>query len=191
MRNRTNRLNRRVLGFVGLVLLVLGAGGILLGTGVLGTERKNRSIVYPHLARILHREQHWVWWVIGAVALLLAIAALYWLVVQMRVERLGAVELDSDRLGDSLLAASALTDAVRDEAESLPEVERARARLVHTAAEPELILSVWLRDGVDLAALRTVLDQEVLVHARQALGRERLPTWLRVEVDAARRDRVL
>lgn len=190
MRNRTNRLNRLMLGVVGVILVLAGAGGVLLSTGIFGAPRRHRSIMDPHVLAVLDRDQRWIWWVIGAVALVLAIAALYWLVVQLRVERIGAVELDSDRLGDSMIAASALTDAVRAEVETLPEVERARARLMRGRDDPELILSVWLREGVDLAALRSVLEAQVLAHARQALGRDRLRTWLRVEVDAARRERV-
>jgi hypothetical protein len=79
---------------------------------------------------------------------------------------------------------------VAADAEALPEVEHARARLMNDTDSPELVLSVWLQDGADLGAVRTALDTTVLRHARESLGLEHLHTWLRIEVDAGARERV-
>ncbi len=189
MKNRTDRLNRAVLVLVGTLLVLLGTGGVLIGAGVFGDKRANSSLVYPRAAQLLHREQSWLWWVLGAASLMIALIALYSIAVQLRLERLGSVPLQRSNDGDSVLAASALCDAVRTEAEAMPEIDRARARLTGDEHDPELVLSVWLCDGVDLEAARESLDDTVLRHARESLGRHSLRARLRIEVDAVAGDR--
>lgn len=189
MKNRTDRLNRAVLVLVGTLLVLLGTGGVLIGAGVFGDKRANSSLVYPRAAQLLHREQSWLWWVLGAASLMIALIALYSIAVQLRLERLGSVPLQRSNDGDSVLAASALCDAVRTEAEAMPEIDRARARLTGDEHDPELVLSVWLCDGVDLEAARESLDDTVLRHARESLGRDSLRARLRIEVDAVAGDR--
>ncbi|HVX42859.1 MAG TPA: hypothetical protein VHC49_03190 [Mycobacteriales bacterium] len=190
MRNRTNRLNRILLAVVGLIVLLAGTGGLLLGLGVFGEKRSQQSVVYPRAEKLLIDDQHWVWWVIGGVALLLALLALYWLIVQLRIERTGSVPVGRTRVGDSILPSSVLTAAIAEEAEGVPGVRRARARVVGAGGEPELALTVWLREGADVAEVRQAMDTDVVPHARQALGHERVQTWLRLEVDAGKRERV-
>lgn len=190
MKNRTDRLNRAVLVLLGTLLVLLGTGGVLIGANVFGTKRAESSLVYPRAAWLLHREQSWLWWVLGAAALVIALIALYSVAVQLRIERIGTVSLQRSNDGDSVLVAGALCDAVRTEAEAMPEIDRARARLTGDAHDPELVLSVWLCDGVDLESVRESLDETVLRHARESLGREGLRAWLRIEVDAVAGDRV-
>jgi hypothetical protein len=190
MRNRTDRLNRGMLGFIGTLVLLLGIGGVLIGAGVFGDKRANSSLVYPRAAWLLHREQSWLWWVLGAAALVIALIALYCLAVQLRIERIGVVALQRSSDGDSTLAAGALCDAIRTEAEAMPEIDRARARLTGDEHDPQLVLSVWLCDGVDLESVRESLDDTVLRHARESLGRDSLRAWLRIEVDAGAGERV-
>lgn len=190
MKNRTNRLNRILLGVVGLIVLLLGVGGLLLGLGVFGSDRSKRSVIYPRAEKALTDNQDWVWWVIGGVALVLALLAIYWLIVQLRIERLGSVPVQQTGQGDSILPASVLTDAISDEAESVPGVRRARVHLAGDDLEPELAITVWLREGADVASVRHALEADVMAHARQALGHERVQTWLRLEVDAGKRERV-
>jgi hypothetical protein len=190
VKNRTNRLNRWLLSILGTLLLVLGVGGVLMGTHTFGDNRANSSIVYPRAAQLLHREQDWLWWVLGTAALLIALAALYWAVVQFRTERITSVLVQQSINGDSIVQADALCDAVHAEAETLPGVARARARLTNDRNQPELVLSVWLAEEADLAAVRHTLETRVLPHAQESLDIGRLHTWLRIEVDASTRERV-
>lgn len=190
MRNRTNRLNRSLLTLTGLLLLLAGVGGVLLYTGAFGDDQKHRPVVNDTVRELFDRHESWLWWAIGGAALLIALLALYWLVVQLRTERIGNVDLAPAPDGENVLASGAITDAVRHEAETVPGVTRARVRLVHESDDPQLMLAVALRNDADLAAVQTILDNEVLAHARQAIGRDRMRTWLRVEVDAADAPRV-
>lgn len=190
MRNRTNRLNRILLTVVGTIVLLLGVGGLLLGFDVFGQQRSEQSVVYPRAEKALTDNQGWVWWVIGGVALVLALLALYWLIVQLRIERVGSVPVGQTRLGDSVLTSSVLTAAITEEAEAVPGVRRARTRLVGDEIQPELAVTVWLREGADVTVVRQAMDTAVVPHARQALGHDRMQTWLRLEVDAGKRERV-
>ena len=191
MKNRTNRLNRWLLSTLGTLLVLLGVGGVLMGTRTVGDKRAESSIVYPRAAQLLHREQEWLWWVLGAAALLIALAALYWAVVQLRIERITNVLVQRTVDGDSVVSAGALAAVVSAEAEAVPEVERARARLINHPEEPELVLSVWLLEGADLGTVRQTLEAGVLRNARESLGLGRLRAWLRIEVDAGTRERVV
>jgi hypothetical protein len=56
--------------------------------------------------------------------------------------------------------------------------------------DPELVLTVWLRQAADLGEVSRQLDDDVIAHARRALARDQLTTWLRIEVDADDRQRV-
>lgn len=187
---RTDRVNRVLLGIVGVLLTLAATGGLLVGLSVFGGHRAKRSVIYPPAARLIDREQGWLWWVIGAVALVVAVAALYWLILQPRVERLAAVPLESSLQGDSAILGPAVAAAVRTEAAALSGVERARARLVGNADDPQLLLAVWMQEGADLRAVRRQLDERVLGHARDTLGRASLRTRLRIEMDSGARQRV-
>jgi hypothetical protein len=191
MRDRTNRLNRVMLIVIGTIALLAGVGGVLLGTGVLGARFKHRAVIDGNVSDFVNDREQWLWWTIGGVALLLALLAIYWLVVQLRTERIGSLELPASRDGGNRMSTGALADAVRQEAEQLPGVARARARLVHESEDPQLLLAVAIRTGADLAAVQSALDADVLSHARAAVGRESLRTFLRVEMDTADTPRVL
>ncbi len=190
MRNRTNRLNRVLLTVIGVILLLAGVGAVLLSTGVFGSERAHRAVVDHVTTQTVYRDAGWLWPVVGAVGFVLGILALYWLVVQLRVERITSITMERAQAGDCVVAGSALTDAVREDTEAVRGVDRARARLTRDETDPELVLTVWLREAADLAEVRQKLDDDVIAHARRALARDSLTTWLRVEVDAAERQRV-
>ncbi|MGI9093704.1 MAG: hypothetical protein ACR2FF_09795 [Mycobacteriales bacterium] len=190
MKNRTNRLNRVLLVAIGTVVVLAGAGGVLLGRGVFGAATARRTVVDDDVARPFDQNASWLWWTIGGVSLVIALLALYWLLVQLRVERVTAVALPPRPNGDSSVAATALTGAIRGQAEAVDGVVRARARLLRDRRDPELMLNVWLREGADLDAARRELEQVVVAQARESLGLPRLPTWLRIEFDAADRTRV-
>lgn len=190
MRNRTDRLNRVLLVLLGLVFLLAGAGAILLGRGVFGSSNAHRGIIDDAVGKPFIDNASWLWWAIGAVTLVLALLALYWLIVQLRIERIGGVTLQARPTGESTISARALTGAIRADAESVDGVNRAHARLMRDDRDPELVLSVWLREGADLGRVRHELEATTITHARDALGGGRIKTWLRVEIDTAERVRV-
>ncbi|HEY2176222.1 MAG TPA: alkaline shock response membrane anchor protein AmaP [Mycobacteriales bacterium] len=190
MRNRTNRLNRVVLTVIGVILLLAGVGAVLLSTGIFGADRAHRAVVDHATTQTVYRSAGWLWPTVGAVGFVLGILALYWLIVQLRVERIRSIAMERAQSGDLVLTGSALTDAVREETTAVPGVGRARARLTRDVTDPELVLTVWLRQAADLGEVSRQLDDDVIAHARRALARDQLTTWLRIEVDADDRQRV-
>lgn len=189
MKNRTNRTNRATLALIGVILLLIGAGAILLGQGVFGTRYEHEGVIDKPTVDFFHRYDSWLWWVIGAVALVIALLALYWLVVQLRIERVTTLTLERTRAGSSTLSSSALTDAVSDEAELVSGVARARTRLLDSALDPQLMLRVWLRDDADLTAVRDDIEHRVLADARSAMNVDRMRTYLRLELESGGHDR--
>jgi len=190
VRDRTHRANRWLLATLGALLVVLGAGGVTMGARGFGIERARSSIIYPRAAELLDREQPWLWWVLGAAALVIALLALVWLAVQLRVEWMGTVTLERSRDGDSTVSASALAEAIRTDALAVPDVDRAKVRLFNQPDGPELLVAVWLHEEVELPAVRQRLEHDVLRHARESLGVTSLRTWLRIELDAGGPERV-
>ena len=190
MKDRTGRWNCWLLASIGALLVILGAGGVTMGARGFGADRAGSSVIYPRAAQLLNREQSWLWWVLGAAALVIALLAVYWLIVQLRVGRIGTVTLSRSHAGDSSVSASALAEAIRVDALALPEVDRAKVRLVSHPDRPEVLLAIWLHEGVDLGAVRQKLEHDVLRHARESLGLASLRTWLRIELDAGAPERV-
>lgn len=191
MKNRTNRLNRMLLAIVGVLFLLLGAGGILLSTGVFGNSYAMETVVDSRTEDFFDRHDGWLWWTIGGIVLLLALLALYWLIVQLRVERLNRVPLEHSEQGSITLLAGGLANAVANEARTVAGVSDARARLTSQADHPELRLDVWLRADADLTTAHDELAEVVLPHARETLETSELHTWLRIEIDTTARPRVL
>ncbi|WP_106177023.1 alkaline shock response membrane anchor protein AmaP [Prauserella shujinwangii] len=171
--------------------LVLGASCVALavGFGWLGTVRARRPVLDPIAVDWL--AAHAVPARVAAIVagLLLCAGGLGWLARSLRPE--GRPDLRLDRaVGHELtVAAGALADAVRADAEAVDGVARARARAVGSAERPALRLDVTLRDGADLRRVWPDLDERVLARARESLGLEVLPAAVRLDTGTANRRR--
>ncbi|WP_020671943.1 hypothetical protein [Amycolatopsis nigrescens] len=187
---RSYRAERTLTSIAGLVALLAGAAALLAGYGVLGEFRARRPVLDPIAVDWLAARP-----VPGKIAaivlgLLMLIFGLWWLARSLRTE--GRPDLELDRSPGQLLTvtAGAVAEAVRADAESVQGISRARVRSVGDAAAPALRLSLWLRAGTDVRQVWDELDTGVLARAREALGVESLPTAVRIELDAAARQRV-
>jgi hypothetical protein len=78
---------------------------------------------------------------------------------------------------------------VRADAETVTGMHRARVRLLGDPEHPGLRLTLSLHEGADLRQVWSELDTRVLARAREALGVTTLPTAVRIELDAAARQR--
>ncbi|CAN5374951.1 hypothetical protein BH20ACT5_BH20ACT5_02160 [soil metagenome] len=181
-------LNRALVILVGLLLLAAGVLVLLLGFGVFGADRASLPVIDEATSEV--GGATWFWPVAGAVAVLLAVLCLLWLVGQLRVRRLSTVDVDHTAVGDTRLSAGTLTAAIRQEAEQVIGVSRARARMIKNEPRPDLHLTVWLSEPYDLGEVRRGLEDAVVAHARDALGADTLRTWLHLEVDPPQRTRV-
>jgi hypothetical protein len=183
---RTARGNRIGLAFLGLLLLAGGAAALLAGQGVLGTRYRDAPLLTGWEDRWVD-SRAWVWPVIGAVAALVTLLCLRWLLVQVRRDGVGSLQLEADRRrGATRVDARLLERAVSEEVGDYPGVLRASAQLAGQAGAPELHLTVALREGADLPAVRRRIDEEAVANLRGALEVDRLPLLLTLRLDVAK-----
>lgn len=183
---RSARTERVLTGLLGGIAVLGGSAVLLVGYGILGHYRADRPLLDPIALRVLR--SHLLATRIGALAAgtVLLIVGLIWLVRALRTERHPDM-----RLGDDLtVTATALTDAIRRDAEGVSGIGRVKAALVGDPANPALRLTLWLAEGSDIRAVWAQLDEQVLARARTSLDVETLPSAIRLELDAKARQRV-
>ncbi|UUV33540.1 alkaline shock response membrane anchor protein AmaP [Amycolatopsis roodepoortensis] len=183
---RSTGTERTLTVLIGLLALLGGAAVVVVGAGWLGTHRADRPLVDPIALDWLSR--HALASRIGAIVLgvLLLWLGLWWFFRSLRPE--GRPDLD---LGDDLVVtSSAISEAVRADAETVDGVGRARVRAVGDKENPALRITLWLVEGTDLKRVWEQLDHTVLARARESLGVDVLPTAVRIELDTTAPQRV-
>lgn len=186
MGSSADRLNRTLLILLGLLLLAGGVVSLVRSFGGFGTRYARDSMITRAEGRFVDRNGAWVWTVVAVVAVVIALLALRWLLAQLRSDRVGHLDLEpDDRLGATTLQSSAITTAVCEEIESYRGVASAKARLLHSAEQPDLVLEVKLDERADIAATRTRIEQEAIAHARQSLDEPDLRAELLLKPAAA------
>lgn len=186
---RSYRGERLLTGVVGALAVLTGALVAVVGLGWLGSYRAKRPVIDPIAVQWIV-DRPLVSRVVALVAGLLLLAlGLIWFFRALRPEAQPDLALDRT-VGKGLrVTAGALADAVQADAERIDGVSRARARMVGDRTNPALRLSLWLREGSDVKAVWQELDEQVLGRARESLGVTTLPTGVRFELAAARRQR--
>ncbi|SDM73422.1 hypothetical protein [Allokutzneria albata] len=187
---RSARTERVLTSLLGLVAVAAGGAAIAVGLGWLGAFRAQRPVLDPLLADWISTNPQWTKLIGIALGLLLLLGGLMWTVRALRPEHQPDVLLDNSPAGRLEVTSGAVTAAVSADAEALAGVSRAKARLVGTAEEPALRLYLWLAEGTDVRRIWQTLDADVLSRARSALGVQRLPTAVRLELDSAKPTRV-
>jgi hypothetical protein len=188
--SRSHRAERWLVSLTGLVALVAGSLAVVVGQGWLGEFRAGRPVVDPVAVDFLGREPVLYRSAAIAIGVLLLVAGLLFLRRALRPERHPDLVLDDSSAQRLTVLSNALTEAVNSDCAQIDGVSRARARLVGDSGNPALRLNLWLREGSDLRAVWNEIESTVLSRARECLGVESLPTAVRVELDAAERQRV-
>jgi hypothetical protein len=187
--NRLDALNRTVLTVVALLLGAAGTYGLLRGSDVFGERAADEPLLWDDLRRFVNDNAGWFWLVVAVAALLIAWLAWRWL----RVQLLPTPSLDRLPIGDrhegsTTLSAPAVSDAVGRDLESHPDVSSARVRLVGTPDRLVLDIRATVVDGGDHDAVRSLVEDEVLPRACQALEQQDLAAMLRLRLgDASQR----
>lgn len=183
MSARVNRVNRTLLGLLGLLLLTAGGLGLAVGFGAVGDAE---SPVLPPAVGDYADDQPWFWWAVAGACLVLALLGLRWLLAQLTTDRVGRLDLTTDdRDGLTTVDAGALGDAVEAEVETLRGVVGASARLIDRGGR-RLVLAVDLAEYADIAALRHTLEDRVVGHTRQAVDDPDLPVDIELRPGKAR-----
>jgi hypothetical protein len=182
--NRPARLNRAVLAVLGLVLLVLGVGGLLAGLGRAPAWLPVRADV-PLLPADLAAPE-WAPWAGAAVAVVVGLAALRWLVAQaVRVPAGGTWQLaDDPRAGTIVLTTADAAAPLAAELAARSDVSSATARLVGDPSRPTLHVRVTAAPGASLVALRRHLDEEAVPRLAGALEVPALDTDVLLRITA-------
>lgn len=190
---RTRRGNRLGLMVIGIVLLLGGAAAVARGAGLFGASAFDTNPRAAHEALLTPTDTHyvhhagWFWPVVAAIAIVVALLCIRWLLVQLRLDRAGTMQLEPDRThGATEVDTGALVDAVEDEIAAYPGVAKASGRLVGTQRQPELHLVVKLEERADLLRVRQLVTERALAHLRQALDVDELAASVTLRVDAAR-----
>lgn len=191
--NPPARLNRTLLVLVGLLLLVAGAAGLLFGTGLVRGLLPALDPSAPLLPASLDPPD-WVPWATIAVAVVVGLLALRWLLAQARRRpRTGTWTLPSSTVegrdaGATRMHSDHAADALSADVETYDGVRRATALLVGDRSRPRVQLEVTAEAGADLAGLRERITGHALPRMREALGIEGEDTELvlRLASDDAR-----
>ncbi|RJK94791.1 alkaline shock response membrane anchor protein AmaP [Vallicoccus soli] len=171
---RVDRVGPVLVALLGLALLVGGALGAAAGLGALGAGRADDPVLAPAL-RAWPQERGWAWWAVAGGCLAVALLALWWLLAQLRTDRVARLDLSDGGVDGALvLRSGALADAVEEEVGRMPGVVAAGAR-VHGRRGHRLAVVVDVDEHADVPALRERLVRETAEHARAATGDPGLP----------------
>jgi hypothetical protein len=173
--NRPARLNRTVLALLGLLSLASGGVVLLVGTGLLG----NRPSI-PADAPLLPAGPALPGWgpaVVAAVAIIIGLLALRWLIAQtIRRPASSNWQLSPDTTtGTTRIDGDAAVRPLADEIEDYPGVRSATARLTGPHQHPHLYLRVSADDRADIADLRRHIGANAIPHLTQAMNLPGLP----------------
>ncbi|MCG6496781.1 alkaline shock response membrane anchor protein AmaP [Kitasatospora sp. A2-31] len=191
-------VNRVLLGVAGAVLLAVGllvlAGGLDLYAHLGADPPSWWPLASPDQPVVSARSRtRWVdeewWWpaVIGGLVLAVAGSA-WWLLAQLH--RSGPATVLVPTPGSRGLRLRLRTRALEDVLETgtvaLPEVGRAKVRLIRGPGRPRLRVAVRLAPGGEPAALVEHFETGPRTAARTSLGLPELPAELRVTVARAK-----
>ncbi|HEX6196689.1 MAG TPA: alkaline shock response membrane anchor protein AmaP [Jiangellaceae bacterium] len=178
---RTRRGNRLGLALTAFTLLAAAGYTLLRGTGRLPGHSPTEPVVPPTLRDVAQTEP-WFWPTVAAVAAVLALLALRWLLVQLRSDRIPELVLADDEQGRTAIASAAFASALAAHAAALPSVTRTRAAVVAGRPDPRLRITIVAHPDADLAQLLERTTGEVLADARAAADPAALPTHMQIRI---------
>ncbi len=176
MGSRADRLNRFLLTLLALVLLAAGTTGLLFGLGAFGQGRTSDLVLSSEVEEFVVGQAEWFWPLVAVVLVLLGLLALRWLLLQVRTDRLGDIDLTEHRnRGETRVDAAAVTDALVEATQRCAGVDSATARIVRVRGADRVVLGVRLADRADIADVRRQLTTGPLTDLRHVLGESICP----------------
>jgi len=186
--SRVDRVNRVLLVLLGLLCLAGGVVVLLLSYRVFGTSTARQPLLRPATRGFADRNSGWFWLAVAIGTLIVALLALRWLLAQLSVGRVGALEVDPGHpLGQTSVSTGGLSEAVRQEVEAYQGVDHACAHFYGASRRPRLRLDVALLPTADLGVVRTRLESEALARVVQATGRKDLTSLVRLQIAGQQR----
>ena len=189
MHRRTARGNRLGLALTGALLLIAGLALVGANRGSFGAAGPREYLYGGGVRRFVADNRTWLWPVVAAVAVVVGLAFLRWLLVQTRVDAVRTVRVDSETAdsgtttgGRTRMPAAALTDAVEADLGAVRGVRRANARLCGAPDRLELWLEITADADADLGRIRTHVAHTVIADARTCLELDAIDTYLSLGV---------
>ncbi|MGI5351528.1 alkaline shock response membrane anchor protein AmaP [Streptomyces sp. CA-250714] len=193
-------VNRVLIALLGLVLLALGLAVLFAGLdlprrwGVTMPSGwpwdRPRDVVLSDADRTRWTDEGWWWPVALAVLAVLFLLCLWWLLAQLRSQRLDEVLIDSRDGEGAVLRGRAMEDVIEAEAESQPGVDRARVVLTGRRRQPRARIGLVLTARAEPGPAVHRLRREAIAHAVTSAGLEALPAEVRMRAARHRAERV-
>ncbi|WP_329085251.1 MULTISPECIES: hypothetical protein [unclassified Streptosporangium] len=192
MDDKTARGNRLGLLIVGLALMILSALTIARGAGAFPRVPARSPLVDGSVRQPFATYDPWLWWVIAAAGIVLALFGLRWLLTQGRRGKLSGMRLEGGPAGVTEVDTGSVTNAAAAEAGTHPAIINATADVIGTSEHPAVRMRMVVAEDAPMSAVREQLGGVVIPHMRQALETGRMPTVARVSLaDAPRRPRTV
>lgn len=181
MRQTAGRLNRTWLAIIGLLVLLLGAAGLLLASGAAVTvaealnagftpARPSDTVIPAGFDDVVATTAAAL--VLTALSVLVGLLALLWLLAQVprrRPARTFRLHTDDGAAGYTRCEPKVLAEAVENHVLRLPGVTGADALLRGSASEPDLNLTVRVDDRADLQDVLHLIHTDVAADLETAL----------------------
>jgi hypothetical protein len=198
MRHHASGLNRAWLFVVGLLLILAGAAGIVIGTGLLAPAARSvgLSLTRPEPSNRLFGQatasafaSSAVVALVVVVGVIIALLGLLWLVAQVpRTREARPLRLEDDpQRGLTRLDPGVLTDAVEAQIEALDGVQSATAVLRGDARNPDLTVKVTAGERADLPRLLQAIEAGPVRDLGTALDTQVRRLGVQLEVGTGRK----
>ncbi|MEP7022442.1 MAG: alkaline shock response membrane anchor protein AmaP [Actinomycetota bacterium] len=177
-----------------LLLLAAGADAGAASIGVFGNFTRHSTLFANPTGKFIGSAGDWLWPVAAVTALVIVLLAARWLLALLfSTDRSPNLPLPTSEgaAGRTILTSGALTRAVTEEIRTYPGIDAARARIIGDADDPELVVTVTLKQSADLAALRQRIEAGAITHARLSIGNPAMPAQLDLTVTSRRPARVV
>jgi hypothetical protein len=185
----TARGNRWGLALLGALLAAAGAAALAAGLGAFGGRVSGTTPAGG--AAAVGAVGVWPPYAAAVLAVVAALLALRWLLVQGRSDTVDRLALDpvtpgggTAGAGTTRMAAGAARGAFEDEVGDYPGVRHARARMTESEHAPRVRLDLTLDDDADVPAVWRRVRAEALENLRTTLELDRLPAVVRLSMSA-------
>ncbi|MFF9014330.1 alkaline shock response membrane anchor protein AmaP [Streptomyces sp. NPDC014870] len=188
------RVNRVLLGLIGLVLVAVGgavlAAGLDLPVPSWWPWSGPSDVLLSRADRLRWRDEGWWWPVVIAVLGVLVLLFLWWLLAQFRRARLTEILIDTGDGEGATVRGRTLEAVLEADATAQDGVARARVALTGRRTAPRTRVRLLLEPYASPGAALTSLSTEALANARTSAGLTALPTEARLRAVKHRARRV-
>lgn len=175
-------MNRFLLGLLGLLLLIAGAGALAIHFGFVPRVDRDAPLVPGTVL-----PPAWVLWVIAAGAVVIALLCLRWLIAQIPRRKVAAWHW-ADETGATRITTATAAAPFTQEVTTYPGVRKVDAALTGPHTDPRLALVVRAHGDADLRGIRRRIDDEGLPRLREALGTPDLHATVEFRMSASKAD---